>query len=65
MTFRCSTPDCNQVIAQAHSMSMAVIRILTCPKCGKGTQIDNGPRGWTVSQLPGVAQRRTVQRIGG
>lgn len=69
LTFRCSTADCNQVIAQAHSMSMAVFRVLGCPKCGKGTQVENGPHGWTVRQLPsGVAPRglaSKVQRVGG
>ncbi len=50
-TFRCASPDCNQLLAQGHAMSMAVFRVLRCPACGKGSQFENGPGGWTVRML--------------
>lgn len=52
-TFRCASPDCNQLLAQGHAMSMAIFRVLRCPACGKGSQYDNGPSGWTVRMLQG------------
>lgn len=51
-SLRCANPACNAVVAQAHLMGMGVIRILSCGSCGRGSEYENTPRGWTVRMLP-------------
>ncbi len=59
-SLRCANPNCNNVIAQAHLMGVGIFRVLSCPSCGRGSEYENTPRGWTVRMLP--KQRSTPQQ---
>jgi hypothetical protein len=56
-SLRCGNPNCNNIVAQAHLMGVGVFRVLGCAKCGRGSEYENTPRGWTVRLLPNRAQR--------
>lgn len=51
-SLRCANPACSNVVAQAHLMGMGIIRVLACTVCGRGSEYENSPRGWTVRLLP-------------
>lgn len=57
-SLRCANPNCNNVVAQAHLMGVGIFRVLACQSCGRGSEFENTPRGWTVKMLPA---RQTVQ----
>ena len=51
-SLRCANPNCNAVVAQAHLLGMGILRVLSCPTCGRGSEYENSPRGWIVRMLP-------------
>ena len=61
-SLRCANPNCNNVVAQAHLMGMGVFRVLSCSACGRGSEYENSPRGWTVKMLPKRAAPAQVKR---
>ncbi len=58
LILRCSNPDCKQIVAQVHSMSMSVVRVIGCPVCQYGSQFENTPSGWNVRRLPKMTTQR-------
>ena len=51
-TVRCANASCNHPVAQVHSMGLALFRVMCCPACGRATEVENSPIGWTVKLLP-------------
>jgi len=51
-SLRCANPACSNVVAQAHLMGLGIVRILSCPVCGRGSEYENTPRGWSVRMIP-------------
>jgi hypothetical protein len=61
-SLRCANPNCNNVVAQAHLIGMGILRVLSCPSCGRGSEYENTPRGWTVRMLPKRATQQSQQQ---
>ncbi len=51
-SLRCANPSCNNIVAQAHLMGLGIIRVAACQMCGRASEYENTPRGWTVRLLP-------------
>ena len=48
-----------RISAQAHLLGMGILRVLSCPSCGRGSEYENSPRGWIVRMLA----KRPVQQV--
>ncbi len=62
-TLRCANPDCNQAVAQAHTLGLAVFRVLCCPACFRASEFEATPQGWTVKLLPKRAAVLPKKRV--
>ena len=58
VTLRCVSPDCREVLGQAHAMSLAIFRVFKCHKCQVGSDFNNPPSGWNGSVLPPMRKTR-------